>query len=173
MGWQVAASCSVLRWNWRSIHEAPDGRAIRAMSARDRARWPHAYRLVRSSSPLSSRRPSQQLDWRISPVSLPAKADHGFDRQSVTTCWNSGRSSSPLPSFLSLQARRPLANRCWKLYRVPQCPVRSTGDDPSAFFEKIALRWPLRPYAGLTRPLAMSRCAASKLRKPQGVPSAA
>jgi len=24
-------------------------------------------------------------------------------------------------------------------------PVRSTADDPSAFFEKIAFRWPLRP----------------------------
>jgi len=143
------------------------------MSATDRARWRHAYRPVRSSSPLSLRRPSQQSNWGISPVNLPAKADHGFDRQSVTTCWNSGRSSFPLPSFLSLQARQPLSNRSWKLYRVPRWPVRSTDEDPSAFFEKIALRWPFRPYAGLTRSLAMSRCAVSKLRYPHGVPSAA
>ena len=78
-----------------------------------------------SPSPLSLRHPSQQPDWGISPVDVPAKADHGFDRQSVTTWWNSGRSSSPLPSFLSFQARRPHSSRCWKL-----CFVREGQSAP-------------------------------------------
>ena len=55
---------------------------------------------------------------------------------------------SPLPSFLSLQVGQPLANRSWKLYRVPRCPVRSTDDDPSCFLREDRLEMALPAIRG-------------------------